>query len=80
MERGVLVPTPQGVRMDRIALPRNDAVRNKDLLGVGHSRNASACGRDYAPGNSQQQVLQGFDGDLLRIVSPCHAQNLMRES
>jgi hypothetical protein len=67
------------VWMDRIALPRNDAVRNKNLLEVGHGRNASACGHDYAPDNSKQQVLQSFDGDLVRIVSPCYAQNLRRE-
>jgi len=69
------------MRVNVVALPRDDAVGNEHLFpGVDHSRNTSACGRDYTPGNSKQQVLQGFDGDLLRIVSPCHAQDLMRGS
>ena len=69
------------MRVNSVALPRDVAIGNEHWFpGVGHGHNTSACGRDYAPGNNEHQVLQGFDGDLFWKATPCHAQNLMRET
>src|SRR5262249_59656409 len=78
IQRQVLVPAPKCMRVNPVALPRDVTVGNEYF--VGHSRNTSACGRDYAPGNSKHQELQSFDGDLLRIVSPYHVQHVTRRT